>query len=643
MEGTNLERNWEYLEGTSCVNIKFSLKNHLSFWENNLQPSSFVYNVLQHGYILPFNSIPPPIEVKNNKSSLRHKDFVGEALEELENQGLIKRVHEKPHCVNPLTVSDKGKLRLVLDLRHMNNYITPKKFRYEDLKMLAEIIEKGDFFVNFDLKSGYHHIDIHPDHQTYLGFSWQGQYFVFTVLPFGLNSASYVFTKMLRPFIKIWRSAGIKSVVYLDDGIAAQKTRELAEAAGQTIIQHLTKAGWYINWEKSNFKPKQEGTWLGTKIDTRSLCFYVPCEKLESLKGEIMGVLKRKKCTARELSQIAGRLSSMYLSLGKIVRLFTRKIYRQIEARHAWSVPLTMDEGTTEELRFWVENVEKINGCSFKAYNTTTKMVFTDASSSGYGGYMVTKLGQHICVGKFNEDDEKMSSTFRELLAVKLVLHSYGKLLEGQAIQINSDNQAATTIIEIGSTKYHLQQLALEIFDFCLKHDIKLVTRWIPRNLNRAADYYSKIKDTDSWGVDEESFEYIQSKFGPFQIDRFADEKNKKVSTFNSKYYCPGTAHINAFTDDWSGINNWICPPVKDIPKVIRHMKLCKACGTLLIPHWPSAFWWPLIYPDGKRPSYFVRDVLLLDPYYTAYSKDSVFNGFQTFKTLALKVDFTEK
>ena len=111
-----------------------------------------------------------------------------------------------------------------------------------------------------------------------------------------------------------------------------------------------------------------------------------------------------------------------------------------------------------------------------------------------------------------------MSSTFRELFAVKLVLHSYGKLLEGQAIQINSDNQAATTIIEIGSTKYHLQQLALEIFDFCLKHDIKLITRWIPRDLNRAADYYSKIKDTDSWGVDEESFEYIQSKFGPFQI-----------------------------------------------------------------------------------------------------------------------------
>ena len=38
----------------------------------------------------------------------------------------------------------------------------------------------------FDMRHGYHHIDIFPEHQTYLGFSWfyeeKLRYFVFTVL-----------------------------------------------------------------------------------------------------------------------------------------------------------------------------------------------------------------------------------------------------------------------------------------------------------------------------------------------------------------------------------------------------------------------------------------------------------------------------
>ena len=42
----------------------------------------------------------------------------------------------------------------------------------------------------FDLKSGYHHVDICPAQCKYLGFAWESDgvkhYYVFTVLPFGL-------------------------------------------------------------------------------------------------------------------------------------------------------------------------------------------------------------------------------------------------------------------------------------------------------------------------------------------------------------------------------------------------------------------------------------------------------------------------
>ena len=54
--------------------------------------------------------------------------------------------------------------------------------------------------ISFDLKSGYHRIHIYPNHHTFLGFAWKVsgdakiRYFVFTVLPFRLASAPYIFT-----------------------------------------------------------------------------------------------------------------------------------------------------------------------------------------------------------------------------------------------------------------------------------------------------------------------------------------------------------------------------------------------------------------------------------------------------------------
>ena len=39
--------------------------------------------------------------------------------------------------------------------------------------------ERGDFMFSFDLKSGYHHVDIAELHQKYLGFEWDGVFLCF--------------------------------------------------------------------------------------------------------------------------------------------------------------------------------------------------------------------------------------------------------------------------------------------------------------------------------------------------------------------------------------------------------------------------------------------------------------------------------
>ena len=83
---------------------------------------------------------------------------------------------------------------------------------------------------------------------------------MFRVLPFGLATAPFVFTKLLRSLVKRWRSRGLKTVLYVDDGICVAATKQATGQAAQMIRQDLTRAGFVINEEKSDFEPRQRVT-----------------------------------------------------------------------------------------------------------------------------------------------------------------------------------------------------------------------------------------------------------------------------------------------------------------------------------------------------------------------------------------------
>ena len=87
------------------------------------------------------------------------------------------------------------------------------------LHTIKNFFAKGIFVFSFDLKSGYHHIDIFPDRPKYLAFSWEfvpghTRFFQFTVLPFELSSARYIFTKLLKPLETHWRAQGIPIAIF---------------------------------------------------------------------------------------------------------------------------------------------------------------------------------------------------------------------------------------------------------------------------------------------------------------------------------------------------------------------------------------------------------------------------------------------
>ena len=151
--------------------VKGRLKENIVFWEK-IKASSWVLRVIREGYALPFIETPEKCLHKNHRSAVICEDFMKSEITNLLKSGCIKEVlSDNVYIVSPLSVaSNNGKKRLILDLRYLNGFLRVQRFQYEDLRTFRDIFSQGDWFFKFDYKSGYHHVDIYPEHWKYQPF-----------------------------------------------------------------------------------------------------------------------------------------------------------------------------------------------------------------------------------------------------------------------------------------------------------------------------------------------------------------------------------------------------------------------------------------------------------------------------------------
>ena len=152
---------FELTDHPPLVNVKGNLRRKLEFWKR-IGTSKFILNVIERGYMLPFLSLPEPAVFRNNRSSLAHATFVEDAIRELVESGRVLEVVLPPLVVNPSSVSVQatGKKRLILDLRYVIKCLRKIRVKYEDWKIALSYFMTEAFMFSFDLKSGYHHIEI---------------------------------------------------------------------------------------------------------------------------------------------------------------------------------------------------------------------------------------------------------------------------------------------------------------------------------------------------------------------------------------------------------------------------------------------------------------------------------------------------
>ena len=185
---------------------------------------------------------------------------------------------------------------------------------------------------------------------------------------------------------------------------------------------------------------------------------------------------------------------------------------------------------------------------------------------------------------------------------------------------------------------------ALDIYHICVNNGISIKMEWIPHNQNEQADYLSRFYDPHDWGLSLVSYRTIDEVWGPHTLDRFANFLKSKLPRFNSRYQNPSSEEIDCFVLNWQGENNYVCPAISLTPRVILHMKNCRVVGTLIVPLWLSAPFWPMLSVDGIHFKDFVISFMVIPTtkeFFTPGFCNSIYgNQDLSFRVLALRVQF---
>ena len=365
--------------GDSLVSFDFSsrpsvrgrLKLCIPFWRS-LGTSQFILNVISQGYKIPFFELPTPFFKANNASALSNRSFVSKAVNELLHTNLVEEIFCVPDIVNPLSVSTRssGKQRLILDLRHVNSFIFKQKFKREDLSVAIQIFDQGCHLFKFDLKSGYHHIEIFPAHRKFLTFAWDfgtgsSRYFQFCVLPFGLSSAPFMFTKMFKPLLKSWRSRDIPIAIFLDDGLGGGTDPVSAKINSLVVHSDLLKSGFVPNEDKSQWEPIQIITWLGVILNTIDGSIKATDERIATLSRDLENLSTGQNPTrvhVKRVASVAGQIISLSSCVGPVARIMTRFLFSVISSAVSWDCQVLLTQDAISEIEFWRHNVHALNG-----------------------------------------------------------------------------------------------------------------------------------------------------------------------------------------------------------------------------------------------------------------------------------------
>ncbi|CAF0883698.1 unnamed protein product, partial [Brachionus calyciflorus] len=196
-----------------------------------------------------------------------NRDKVVKAL--LDAEIIQETVCNKPprYCASLfLVLKANKKARPIVDYSALTEYLKAPKFK---LKSLFQVVNKKWppklFYSKIDFSQAFFNINLHPNSKHVTTFVYNGKYYVFNRMPFGLSIAPYVQQQLLNCIIKFIKKFTPYTYGHLDDIIIGHSNPKILRKILKKLLVKLNKVGWQVNYKKSVLYPSKSLEFLGAK------------------------------------------------------------------------------------------------------------------------------------------------------------------------------------------------------------------------------------------------------------------------------------------------------------------------------------------------------------------------------------------
>ena len=584
---------------------------HFSGFWSRLPTEELVRGVLNEGYKIPFKKLPSYQGLRLTPLTGQYGPILLDEVDSLLGKGAIERVSESDaahgyYSTYFLVPKKTGDMRPILNLKPINGQIQVRAFKMETLQTVMTAVQVGDWIASVDLKDAYFHVPIHPDHREYLRFRIQGRSYQYRVLPFGLSTSPRTFTKVLAPVIAYLRMCNIQAFPYLDDILFSAGSQQALTENMQFVVRTLTQAGFIVNAAKSSLTPSQDMVFIGARFQTALDLVCLPLDRAQNISKVALTFAVGKEMTARQWLSLLGLMAST-LVVTKHARIHMRPVQLFLHSkwkrdRQGLSHLIQVTPEVHVHIQWW-ENLENLLSGLPLSPPVTQAVITTDASSLGWGGVLGEEKGgggSSLTVqGKWDRWQMAWHINKQELAAVQLTLHHFVHHLRGQSVLVRSDNMTTCAYInKYGGTRSRdLCLLALDLWEWCIHHNMTIKAVHVPGVDNVLADFLSRqTVDQREWGLHQHVANHLFYRWNRPNIDLFASVHNKKLGTFCTLYPSPVAYCQDAFSISWSNFSSgYAFPPIVLMPRVLRKVRQDRASLILIAPFWPRRAWYTWI------------------------------------------------
>ena len=463
-----------------------------------------------------------PVRMPMYRHPEKAKEIISEMIEDMLDKGIIENSYAT--YLSPIVLINKpnGSKRMCIDFRGVNKKIKVDIHPLPRLDELVDEVAGNKYYCTLDMKDAYYQCTLDEQSRDITTFSDGKNLYRFKRLPFGLNVAPAIFTRVmqevLRPLLKL---GFVKN--YLDDVIIFAPDYETLLQRINLTFTRLTEMGVKLNVSKCHFAQTRI-KFLGHIVSEKGV--EVSPENVEAVQKMV------EPKTTREVRRFIGMCS------------FYRKFIPNFAKIAA---PLTTLQSKLVKFVWSPECQEAFDTLKSKLITTPiltkAKMqrefeLHTDASEYHVGAVLMQREddGLHP-IGyfsqKLNKTERKYSVTDKEALGIVKATRHFHHYLWGKRFLIVTDHQPLTTIFKKRSHSPRMSRYLLEMRDYNFDIIYKRgAVNYVPDSLSRPHSRQvrvNRVTDNASW-----------SRFPGLTVERIKEEQRKDKRWKQVLDYCDG-------------------------------------------------------------------------------------------------------